>query len=334
MKKLPIILTFSILLNLTLSMVYLNRGQPESTQEEKALRIAILTPVTHPSLEQIERGFVETLSKDRALNCQFVTYNAQGNKTLMRSELEEIARQQFDLVFAICTTPARMAKEVFEKKGLKIPIIFAAVPNPTGLGLIESEASSGNLLTGVSELVDYEKALKLLKYFRKNLDTLLLVYDPTLDCGSQDEISRLQEIASRLSLRIKPIEVFKANEMLQKVSAFISEGQALMVLKDNTVVTGLDVLVKLCNKQGIPLLASDLDSVDRGAALGYGVFEYDFGVEGAKKALKVLKEGKCPAEIPTTPLEIFKLRVNPAVLAQQGLEISPETLFFIQSGAP
>lgn len=329
MKTLSIILAISVLLNI---MVFLKETEP--AKEQKTIRIAILTPVTHPSLEQIERGFVESLSKDRALNCQFVTYNAQGNKTLMRSELEEIGRKQYDLLFAISTSPARMAKEVFEKKGLSIPIVFAAVPDPVKLGLIDSETSSGNNLTGVSEMVDYEKALNLLKYFRKDLDTLLLVYDPTLDCGSQEEISRLKQIASRLSLHIKPIEVFKANEMLQKVSPFLKDGQALMVLKDNTVVTGLDVLVKLCNKQGIPLIASDLDSVDRGAALGYGVFEYDFGVESAKKALMILKDGKSPSDIPTTPLNIFKLRVNSSVLAQQGLEISPEILFFIQSGAP
>lgn len=334
MKTVLIILSISILINIIMGVTYMNQKQTQINREQKSLRVAILTPVTHPSLEQIERGFVETLSKDRELDVQFVTYNAQGNKTLMRSEIEEIARQQFDLLFAISTSPARMAKEVFEKKGLTIPVVFAAVPDPVKLGLIDSEAFSGNNLTGVSEMVDYEKALKLLKYFRKDLDTLLLVYDPTLDCGSPAEIKKLQEIASGLSLRIKPIEVFKANEMLQKVSPFLSEGQGLMVLKDNTVVSGLDVLVKLCNKQRIPLLASDLDSVDRGAALSYGVFEYDFGVVGAKKALAVLKEGKSPSDIPTTPLNLFKLRVNSSVLAQQGLEVSPEILFFIQSGAP
>jgi putative ABC transport system substrate-binding protein len=118
------------------------------------------------------------------------------------------------------------------------------------------------------------------------------------------------------------------------VTPFLCNSQAILFFKDNTVVSGLDVLVKLCNKQGIPLLASDLDSVDRGAALGFGVFEYDFGAEGAKKALLILKEGRAPSTVPTTPCDDFKLRVNASAFAKQGLQIEPEILFFIQSGAP
>ncbi len=74
---------------------------------------------------------------------------------------------------------------------------------------------------------------------------------------------------------------------------------ALIVLKDNTIVSGLDVLVKLCDRHRIPLMASDLDSPDRGAAFGYGVYEIDFGIEGANKALQILIKGIHPGTIPS-----------------------------------
>ena len=67
--------------------------------EEQPLSIAILTPITHPSLEQIEMGFKQTIEAKAPGKYRFVTYNAQGNKTLMRSEIEEILQKdQADLV--------------------------------------------------------------------------------------------------------------------------------------------------------------------------------------------------------------------------------------------
>jgi ABC-type uncharacterized transport system substrate-binding protein len=69
----------------------------------KECKIAILTPVTHPSLEQIEKGFVDTMEKNSRQKFTIKTYNALGNKTLMRTEAEEIALGNYDLVFTIAT---------------------------------------------------------------------------------------------------------------------------------------------------------------------------------------------------------------------------------------
>ena len=66
-------------------------------------------------------------------------------------------------------------------------------------------------------------------------------------------------------------------------------------------------------------MASDLYSPDRGAALGYGVHEIDFGIEGAHKALQILEEGIQPGSIPVTPVTTFTLRVNHEVAKKQGI---------------
>ena len=49
-----------------------------------------------------------------------------------------------------------------------------------------------------------------------------------------------------------------------KTAPFIEEVDAVLVIKDNTVMSGLDALVKLCDQKGKLLIASDLDSADRG----------------------------------------------------------------------
>lgn len=276
--------------------------------------IAILTPVTHPSLEQIEKGFIETLKSQYPGEYRFVTYNGQGNKTLIRSEIEEIAQKKFDLVFTIGTTASQMTAELFSKKKIDIPIVFTCVNDPEGFNIIK------NNVTGVKELLDFEQELGALMKYKPFLKSLLLVYNPR-EPGLEKDHKEITRILKEKNIGLITVEVFQTNEMKAKVSPFMDKADALLVLKDNTVVSGLDVLIKLCDQYKIPLMASDLDSPDRGAAFGYGVHEREFGVEGAKKVIQIVQEGILPANIPVTPVIHFSLNINREAALRQGVEL-------------
>jgi putative ABC transport system substrate-binding protein len=287
------------------------------TREEAAYRIAILTPMTHPSLEQIEKGFVKTLAQHDCEKFKFKTYNALGNKTLMRSCVEEIARGKYDLVLAIGASTARMSKEVFEKKLLSTPIVFTAVPTPLKFDLIASEASSGNQLTGVKETTDFAKELGFL---RDKVKSVLLVYDPSQHSLEMDK-QEIKKVLDGMGIEMGVAEVFKTNEILMKSTTYIDDVDAVLVIKDNTVVSGIDALVKLCEQKEKLLIASDLDSADRGVPLAFGVSELIYGEEAAKKALSILVEKKMPREIPITapPSEAFVFKINQKRLQALGI---------------
>jgi len=287
----------------------------------KKFNIAILTPTTHPSLEQIERGFIDLIIKEYPNEYSFKTFNALGNKTLMRTEIEEIGRGNYDLVFAIGAGAAQMSKEVFEKKQLMIPIVFSAVPKPLNLNLIADEKSSQNTLTGVKEVTDFQRELSILSRIKPKVNTLTLVYDPTLH-GLQEDRKEIEEIVAKMGITLVCVEVFKSNEILAKSSPFIEKTDVVLVIKDNTVVSGVDALVKLCDRHHKLLMASELDSVDKGAALVFGVSETIYGSEAAKKALLILENGVLPRDIPITspPPEEFYFRADKARLQALGIE--------------
>jgi putative ABC transport system substrate-binding protein len=284
-------------------------------------KIAILTPTTHPSLEQIEKGFVDTLEKHCRQKFTIKTYNALGNKALMRSEAEEIALGDYDLVFTIATQATRTMKEVFEKKKLSLPIVFTAVSFPVEMDLIASEASSGNQLTGVKETTDFAKELEIL---RNKAKTVLLVYDPTSPSLTSNK-EEIETILSNMGIQLKTVEIFKTNEILLKTASFIEEADAVLVIKDNTVITGLDVLVKLCDQKGKLLIASDLDSADRGVPYAFGVSELIYGEEAAKKALLIIDDYKSPQDIPITtpPSEAFVFKINEKRMKEIGFLLEP-----------
>lgn len=287
----------------------------------KKFNIAILTPTTHPSLEQIERGFIDLIIKEYPNEYSFKTFNALGNKTLMRTEVEEIGRGNYDLVFAIGAGAAQMSKEVFEKKQIMIPIVFSAVPKPLNLNLIADEKSSQNALTGVKEVTDFQRELSILSKLKPKVNTLTLMYDPTLH-GLLEDRKEIEEIVAKMGITLVSVEVFKSNEILAKSSPFIEKTDVVLVIKDNTVVSGVDALVKLCDRHHKLLMASELDSVDKGAALVFGVSETIYGSEAAKKALLILENGVLPRDIPITspPPEEFYFRADKARLQALGIE--------------
>lgn len=286
-----------------------------SSPENGKTPIAILTPVTHPSLEQIEKGFKETIERENPGKYRFITYNAQGNKTLMRGEVEEIAQKKYPLVFTIGTLSSQMTTEVFAKKGMKTPIVFTCVNDPDGFQI------GGENVTGVKELLNFKQELESALELKPTMKTVLLVYNP-MEPGLGMDQKEVSSILKEKGIELITVEVFQTNEFLTKVSPFMPKADALLVLKDNTVVGGLDTLIKLCNQYHIPLMTSDLDSPDRGAAFGYGVHEIDFGVEGAKKALQILNQQIPPSAIPVTTVSQFVFKVNKDAAALQGIEVA------------
>lgn len=314
---------------------YLARSH-HSPVKESALptfRIAVVTPVIHPSLEQIQKGFCEALQANPNISYQFTTYNGQGSKALLRAEIEEVVRGQYDLILAIGTQAAKMGKEVLTKKRQKIPLVFTAVSDPVGHHLVSTELIPGDFVTGVREATDYPKQLQLLSSLLENLSHVVLVYDPT-QAGLDKDKACVEEELARLGIKLTPVEVFKTNEIKQKLLPYMADADVVMILKDNTVVTGLETLAKLCQSHQAILFASDLDSPDKGAAIGFGVKEYDFGVEAAKKAQLILEQGASPQFIPVTPVDQFKLIFNEKALLEQGSEPSLHLLERMQKESP
>ncbi len=308
-------------------------AQGEMGQESKKYKIAVFEPVSHPAIEEIEKGFTDTLGQSSAGQYSFKVFNAQGNKTLMRAQAEEIVQDNYDLIFSIAAAPTQMVKEVTQKKQRPTPIVFAAVDDPVAMGVIATLESSGNNVTGVTEFRDYKEEVDLLLTLKPDVKNVLLVYDPTQGTGLEKYKNALKKILAAKNINLEAIEVFQANEIQQKVLGSLEHTDVVMVLADNTVVAGIDSLINAANRFNVTLLAADLNSGDKGAALSYGVREYDYGVEGAQKAQAILEQHKQPTQIPSSMIKKPHFKINKRMLSNQGLsKVSPALLRLIEIG--
>ena len=298
----------------------------------KKYAVAIVIPATHGALEEIQRGFEKTLTYIHGLRCTFSTFNANGNRTLLRSQIEEIAQRNFDAVFTIGAVTTQLTKEIFEKKRATLPIIFGAVADPVRLGLVKSIESSGNWLTGAAATTNYALQIKLLLLLKPTTKNVLLVYDPTQSSGLEQDKKELAAIFSKINVKFKAIEVYNVHDVQQKLPLIMNkELDVVMILKDNTVVPCIDQVITLCERYGITVFTTDLDSVEKGAALGFGVKELSFGVDAAGKAFEVLSKNLHPSDVPVAIVSDFQLLVNDKARNKQNLVIDPKLFLLLKS---
>lgn len=294
----------------------------------KKYRIAIMVQMTHPALEEIQQGFLQTL--DGVIDYSYDLFNAHADRTLMRQQAEEIAAKNYDLVFTLPTAPSLIMKEVCLQRGKHVPIVAGAVDDPVGIQLINSMQSSGNNITAVTSVDTFEQQIDMLMFLKPDVRNILLVYNPT--AGLVLKKNELAAVCAAKNIELTAIEIFNVADLSQKVPSCISGSDTIMILKDNMVVSGIESLVNICNRSGKTLYASDLNSGDKGAALSYGVREYQDGVESALKAIEILKYDKKPTDVPSSATTKFKIKVNTSTATQQGLLLSSELLLAMQCG--
>ena len=90
---------------------------------------------------------------------------------------------------------------------------------------------------------------------------------------------------------------------------------------DNNVVSAYEALVKVGQEAKLPLVASDTDSVKRGAIAAFGINYRDLGEQTGRMVVRILK-GEKPGDIKpevSTKLELF---VNPGAAEKQGVKLS------------
>lgn len=300
----------------------------QNINKEAQHKVAILLPVSHPALEEIQQGFVDTL-KD-VISCDYDVYNANGDRSLLRQQAENIATKSYDLIFTIATASALVMKAVSDQRGLQAPIVASAVDDPVGLHLVNSMESSGNNITAVTGTDAFEEQISVLTFLKPSLKNVLLVYNPT--SGLEKKKQTVCSIFKKIGIPVTSLEVFNINDIVQKVPAMIDQHDTVFVLKDNVVVSAIESLVGICNRKHKTLYASDLNSGDKGAVLSYGVYEYQDGVESAQKAVEILKKHKKPTEIPSSVCKNFKIKVNSKVMHQQDLDLGKNLLFVMKSG--
>ncbi|MBN2224376.1 MAG: ABC transporter substrate-binding protein [Deltaproteobacteria bacterium] len=282
-------------------------GLTGCAKETKHYLIGISQFVEHPALDAVRNGFIDYLKEKGYVEGENVTYDinfAQADFGIAAQIAEKLVGENPDLILAIATPSAQTVVKVTTE----IPILFSAITDPVGAGLVDSLSGGGKNVTGTSDLSPVDRQLELIKEVVPNVKKLGFIYNAG-ESNSLTSLKQIQEEGAKLGIEIVEATVTNSSEVLMAAESLVGKVDAIHIPTDNTVVSAFEAITKVCIDNKIPLFAADVDSVPRGAVAALAIDYYLLGKQTGRMAVEVL-EGKNPGEMPTEMLEDLLLYVN------------------------
>ena len=250
--------------------------------------------------------------------------DAEGDINRLPALAAELAALKVDVIVAGGPPHALAAKQATAV----IPIVFLAVPDPVGNGLIASLARPGGNLTGLSN-VQHDlvgKRLEQLNQVVPRVRKVAVLRHPTERKEDRLREAKEAELAGKtLGLRLQFVEARGRADFERVFSEMIKSGVgALTVLASSTFFNERSGLADVAARNRLPTMYFSRDFVEAGGLISYGTNLADSWRRAATyvdKILKGAKPGDLPVEQPTT----FELVINLKTAKALGLTI-PQSL--------
>ena len=286
-----------------------------SADTSKAYKIGITQIVSHPALDSAVAAFKAALAEKGFSNVTYDMQNAEGDMATAAAIAQKFAGGGLDLILGVGTPVA----QAVVKADKTTPIVFTAITDPVGAGLVTNPAVPDANVTGVSDMQPVEPILALAKQFNPDAKTVGMVFNSG-ESNSVFLVEAAKKAAPTMGLEIVEAPASNSSEVQAAAKSLVGRVDAIAVIGDNTAVTALEAIVKVCNEAKIPLLAGDSDSVKRGAAAGYGFDYADLGKQAGYQAALIL--GGTPIkDIPVEYAKDLQFSINEKAAQAQGVTI-------------
>jgi putative ABC transport system substrate-binding protein len=298
-----------------------------SAQAQGTKSVAIIVMNDTPQLVEVKDGVVKGLAERgyvEGKNLKIDFKSAQGNFGTAQQIARQVVGEHPDVIVAI-TTPVSQAVAAATKD---IPIVFTTVTDPVRAKIIASMQHSGGNVTGVSDLVPTERQIDVFREIVPKLQTLGLLYDPSLD-NSRSTVDSVKEFAKAKNFKTVESPAMGLNNVAAAAQNLVGKVDAIFVPNDTTVYGAFEAVVKVAQDTKTPLFSAERRSVERGAIATVG---YDFGDMGkitAGYVEKVLK-GEKPGDIDSMYMKddpkALSLYINKASAEKMGITVPQSVL--------
>ena len=283
--------------------------------------IGICNYVDDASLNQIVENINARLAEIESeqgitINVKYDNCNADAN--VMNQIIANFAADNVDLMVGVATPVAMAMQSATEDS--KTPVVFAAVSDPVGAGLVASLEESGSNVTGSSDNLDTNSVMNLI--FAQNPDAkkIGLLYDVGQD-SSTAAIEHAKAYLDDKGVEYVERTATTAEEVALAAQALVSDGvDAVFTPTDNTIMKAELAIYETFADAGIPHYTGADSFALNGAFLGYGVDYANLGRETADMIASILTEGKDPATTPVITFDNGTATVNTEICEKLGLD--------------
>ena len=283
--------------------------------------IGICNYVDDASLNQIVENINARLAEIESeqgitINVKYDNCNADAN--VMNQIIANFAADNVDLMVGVATPVAMAMQSATEDS--KTPVVFAAVSDPVGAGLVASLEEPGSNVTGSSDNLDTNSVMKLI--FAQNPDAkkIGLLYDVGQD-SSTAAIEHAKAYLDDKGVEYVERTATTAEEVALAAQALVSDGvDAVFTPTDNTIMKAELAIYETFADAGIPHYTGADSFALNGAFLGYGVDYANLGRETADMIASILTEGKDPTTTPVITFDNGTATVNTEICEKLGFD--------------
>lgn len=270
---------------------------PANDADGKTVKVGICNYVDDASLNQIVENIQARLKeiggeKGVAFDVSYDNCNADAN--LLTQIISNFIADDVDIMIGVATPVAMAMQAATEDNG--IPVVFAAVSDPVGAGLVESMEAPGSNVTGTSDYLDTAAVMQLITAADPDVKNVALLYDIGQD-SSTAAIAHAKEYFDANGIAYGEYTGTTVDEVTLAVQALIADGvDAVFTPTDNAIMKSELSIYEMLQEAGIPHYTGADSFALNGAFLGYGVDYAALGVETANMAASIALDGAKPAD--------------------------------------
>lgn len=296
---------------------------------DRAYKVGIVQYVDDASLNQIVAAVQAELDKKTEETGIFFdyknyTYNGQADATTMNQIAADLIASDVDLIIPVATPVAMVMQNATaenpRKDGSLIPVIFSAVSDPVGAGLVASMDAPGSNITGTSDALNTEAVFDLMLSADPDIQTVGLLYDKSQD-SSTAAIAAAKVYCEEKGINVVEKTGTNNGEISLAADALISSGaEAVFTPTDNNVMTAELAIYEKFIDARVPHYGGADSFALNGAFMGYGVNYVELGTATADMAVDILANGKDPASMAVQTMDNGIATVNTETAEAIGLD--------------
>jgi ABC-type uncharacterized transport system, periplasmic component len=302
-----------------MGMTTLNGCAGKNETAAKKVKIAIVQPMDHPSLNQIRETIISELqAQGMGDKIEIVTKNANGDMSLLPSIMQEVVSDKVDMIVPIATPAAQAARAATTT----IPIVFSAVSNPVEAGLVTSfDATTGNI-TGVSNSIPIEDIFKLAATITPNAKVFGFVYNSS-EINSTSGIAKAKAYCDKNGIKYKEATITGTADVQQAAASMVGQIDAFFTPNDNTVASAMATYVQVATAAKLPIYAGADSMVKDGALATVGIDYTKLGKQTAAMVIRIIN-GQTIKDNHVEQVAEYANMINMGTANKLGITISDE----------
>jgi putative ABC transport system substrate-binding protein len=227
----------------------------------------------------------------------------------------------------LIVTGSVVAAQVMLQESRSIPIVFANISDPVGVGLIPSLAYPGRNITGFTafEYTTAGKWLETLMEIAPHIMRVAVVFGAT-EIGPHGEnfFRAIQAAAPSFNVNVTAIRVRNSADIEPAVDQFAATPNGgLIGAAEPGAIRNRDLIIGLAARHHLPAVYPFRFFVEEGGLASYGIDLNDQYRRAASYVDRILK-GANPADLPVQAPDKFELIINLKTAKALGIDI-PES---------